>query len=93
VSKSANRLEAERTRLGYTLDGLYAQVMRLRTADAGSADLVDTGLRMSLDQLRDEMNALAEAVEQVNQAPVPQSFEAPEVFDGTTTTKSGDRVR
>ncbi len=81
VVRSANRLEAERTRLGYTLDGLYAQVMRVRTADAGSEDVVSAGLRQSLDQLRDEMGALADAVEQVNRVPVPPApsgMESPE---------------
>lgn len=72
VLKSANRLEAERTRLGYTLDGLYAQVMRVRTAGAEDGEIVQAGLRTSLDQLREEMNALADAVEQVNRAPVTE---------------------
>jgi hypothetical protein len=84
MAKAADRLEAERTRLGYTLDGLYAQVMRLRSAEAGSPDLGSAGLRTSLDQLRDEMSALAEAVEDVNRSPAGQGFEAPETFAGGT---------
>lgn len=75
VLRNANRLEAERTRLGYTLDGLYAQVMRVRTAEAGSEDVAGAGLRHSLDQLRDEVGALADALEQVNQAPPSSTVE------------------
>jgi hypothetical protein len=78
VLRSANRLEAERTRLGYTLDGLYAQIMRVRTAEGGSEDVVQAGLRQSLDQLRDEMGALADAVEAVNQSAVAASNSVPE---------------
>lgn len=82
IGRHASRLEAEHTRLTYTLDGLYAQVMRMRTAgvptDAGE------GLKLSLQQLREEVGALADALEAANAAPVslpeglgPRSFEAP----------------
>jgi len=90
VAKSADRLEAERTRLGYTLEGLYAQIMRVRTADAASSELVSAGLRMSLDQLRDEMSALAEAVEDVNRT---SHMEPPETFEASGGNRSGNRVR
>lgn len=66
IVRSANRLEAEHTRLGYTLDGLYAQVMRLRTADPRTEASATEGLRMSLDGLRSEITALADALEQAN---------------------------
>ncbi|MGA9520670.1 MAG: hypothetical protein WBV82_04350 [Myxococcaceae bacterium] len=64
VQKSAERLDAERLRLGHTLDGLYAQVMSLRTADAGSMDLAGSGLRVNLERLREELSALSEATEE-----------------------------
>lgn len=67
LAQSADRLEAERMRLGYTLEGLHAQVMRLQFADVGAlADPAGAGLRISLEQLRDELGALAEAAEEVN---------------------------
>jgi hypothetical protein len=68
ITRQAARLEAEQTRLGYTLDGLYAQVMRMKTAGV-SADS-GVGLRTSLDQLRTEIGALADSLEEANAAPV-----------------------
>jgi hypothetical protein len=88
VLKSANRLEAERTRLGYTLDGLYAQVMRVRTAGAEDGEIVQAGLRTSLDQLREEMNALADAVESVNRVPVMEPDSEPTGGGGRTRVRS-----
>ncbi len=64
VQKQADRLDAERVRLGHTLDGLYAQVLSLRTADAGSMDLAGSGLRVSLERMREELSALAQATEE-----------------------------
>ncbi len=80
VLKSANRLEAERTRLGYTLDGLYAQVMRVRTSEI-SDDAAQAGLRQSLDQLRDEMGALADAVTSVNESTTAMTAAPADVSD------------
>jgi hypothetical protein len=88
VQRSADRLEAERTRLIYTLEGLYAQVMRVKTADTRSPEL-GAGLRVSLDQLREEVGALADAVEQVNRA----NFEAPETFGESVPDRSSERTR
>jgi archaellum component FlaC len=93
VQRSADRLDAERTRLGYTLEGLYAQVMRVKTADAASSDGLSAGLRVSLDQLRDEMNALADAVEQVNRSSAARTLEAPETFESGSGERTGQKVR
>lgn len=66
---AASRLEAEYTRLYYTLEHLYAQVLRVRSADTASADVAGAGLRTSLEQLGTEMDAVAEALEDVHRAP------------------------
>ncbi len=66
LGKSANRFEAEHTRIGYTLESLYTQVVRMRSADAASADVAGAGLRQSLDTLTKEVDALADALEKVN---------------------------
>jgi len=70
---AASRMEAERTRLGYTLENLYTQVLRVRSADASSAEVAGNGLRQSVDRLGDEIGALAEALESVN---APQTDDA-----------------
>ncbi len=91
IEKSANRLEAERTRLGYTLEGLYAQIMRAHAADAGSADLVNTGLRQSLDQLRDEVSAMADALDEVNRSSAAIAG-SPETFEGGKADRERPRI-
>ncbi len=62
VLRDANRIEAEQTRLVWTMEGLVSHVIRLRTTQAGAstADL-DRGLA----QLRDEVSSVASAIEHV----------------------------
>jgi hypothetical protein len=66
LSRSASRFEAEHTRITYTLESLYTQVVRMRSADAGSVDVAGAGLRRSLDNLSQEVDELADALEKVN---------------------------
>ncbi|WP_375742967.1 MICOS complex subunit MIC60 [Corallococcus interemptor] len=70
LTKSADRLEAEFTRLAYTLENLYAQVLRVRSADAADADVAGAGLRHSVEQLGAEVDAVTSALEEVHGAPV-----------------------
>jgi DNA repair exonuclease SbcCD ATPase subunit len=63
---AASRLEAERTRLLYTLEGLHTQVLAVRsTAEAGQEQAAADRLRESLDTLSSEVSAVAEALESV----------------------------
>jgi hypothetical protein len=64
LATAASRLEAEHMRLYYTLENLYTQVLRVRSADAASADVAGAGLRRSVEQLGQEMDAVAEALEE-----------------------------
>jgi UPF0716 family protein affecting phage T7 exclusion len=66
LARSAARFDAEHTRISYTLESLYTQVVRMRSADAGSVDVAGAGLRRSLDLLSLEVDALADALEKVN---------------------------
>lgn len=66
LSRSASRFDAEHTRISYTLESLHTQIVRMRSADAGSADVAGAGLRRSLDLLSVEVDALADALEKVN---------------------------
>ena len=63
----ADRLQAERMRLVYTLEGLAAQFVRLRTAgaEAGRASAAD--LEQGVKALGVELDAIAEALEQESQ--------------------------
>jgi len=66
LARSAARFDAEHTRISYTLESLYTQVIRMRSADSASIDVAGAGLRRSLDMLSQEVNALADALEKVN---------------------------
>ncbi|RKG67927.1 hypothetical protein D7V80_14210 [Corallococcus sp. CA054B] len=70
LTRAADRLEAEFTRLAYTLENLYAQVLRVRSADAADADVAGAGLRHSVEQLGAEVDAVTSALEEVHGAPV-----------------------
>jgi len=63
---AVSRLEAERTRLLYTLEGLHTQVLAVRsTAEAGQEEAAAERLRQSLDTLSGEVSAVAGALESV----------------------------
>jgi carbonic anhydrase/acetyltransferase-like protein (isoleucine patch superfamily) len=62
VLRDANRLEAEQTRLAWTMEGLVAHIVRLRTTEAGGAS---ADLERGLSQLRDEMSSVTTAIEHV----------------------------
>jgi hypothetical protein len=66
LARAAARFDAEHTRISYTLESLYTQVVRMRSADSSSVDVSGAGLRRSLDMLSREANALADALEKVN---------------------------
>jgi hypothetical protein len=98
LSTSAARFEAEHTRLGYTLEGMYTQLLRVRSADAASRDLAGAGLRQSVEQLGAEIDAVAEALEEVNRgdlspiAPIADS-NGDMREDATSPVATGNRER
>lgn len=92
---AASRMEAERTRLGYTLESLYTQVLRVRSADASSAEVAGTGLRQSVDRLGDEISALADALESVHADSAPTAvspISAPSAPDEHTVRSTRERA-
>lgn len=68
VRLAADRLEAEHTRLLYTLEGLAAQFVRLRSAGQQAQP---AELEASVTQLRGELDAISDALEDVAQAAPP----------------------
>lgn len=76
---AASRLEAERTRLLYTLEGLHTQVLTVRsTAEAGQEEAAAERLRQSLDTLSSEVSAVAGALESVQAVDAGAALPAPE---------------
>jgi carbonic anhydrase/acetyltransferase-like protein (isoleucine patch superfamily) len=72
LATSAERLDAELTRMEWTLDGMAAQLVRLRTAGDDVAAAPSEEVLRSLGQLHDEIDAMAEALEHVaGNAPEP----------------------
>ncbi|MBI5542428.1 MAG: hypothetical protein HY901_00955, partial [Deltaproteobacteria bacterium] len=65
LSTAAARLEAEGTQILYTLENLATQVLRVKSADAGSRDVAGAGLRRCLEQITLEVDAVADALESV----------------------------
>lgn len=71
IRRNANRLDAEHTRLVYTLEGLYAQILRVRSAGTTRDPAQAEALRQTVASLRDEVGALADAIEEVERGPTP----------------------
>ncbi len=91
MRRQASRLDAEHTRLSYTLEGLYAQVLRMKTAGTTEAG---EGLKKSLDQLRSEVGALADALEASSRTSEKLADPAgPESFGDASAPKAPTRVR
>jgi carbonic anhydrase/acetyltransferase-like protein (isoleucine patch superfamily) len=68
LRQSAERLDAELTRLVWTLEGMGAQLVRLRTAVLEAASAPDQEVLSSMRQLHDEIDAITDALEDVARA-------------------------
>ncbi|MBF5046224.1 hypothetical protein FGE12_27660 [Aggregicoccus sp. 17bor-14] len=89
LGTAADRLEAEYTRLYYTLENLHAQVLRARSADALAAESSAGELRASLEKLGDEVDAVADALEGVHRGDLqPISEPPPESGPGGSRTRT-----
>ncbi len=92
LATAATRLEAENTRILYTLESLRMQMLRARSTDIGAPELGGK-LRESLRELGTEIDAVAEALEwasapgEANKATVPPGTSA-----ATPPTPDADRA-
>lgn len=66
LSTAAARIEAEGTRILYSLESLRAQVLRAFAADAAADDVTRESLKGGLETLRGEIDAVASALEEVH---------------------------
>lgn len=71
IRTQADRLEAELTRLQWTLQGMSTQLIRLRTTGAEAGKPPSTEMMQSVQQLHSEIDAIADALEQVSLADRP----------------------
>jgi chromosome segregation ATPase len=77
LQRKADRLDAELTRLTWTLEGMAAQLVRLRSAAAQPGAESNAELEESLAQLHREIDAITDAIEHVSSGtgdPVPASI-------------------
>jgi carbonic anhydrase/acetyltransferase-like protein (isoleucine patch superfamily) len=67
LQNKADRVEAELTRLLWTVDGMGTELVRVRTAGAEVYQGSTAEIARSVDQLQDEINSIAQALEEVNE--------------------------
>jgi hypothetical protein len=63
----ADRLEAELTRLIWTIEGMGTELVRVRTAGTELYKGSTAEIAKSVEQLRDEIDTIARALEEVNE--------------------------
>jgi len=91
---AADRLDAEHTRLLYTLEGLASQFVRMRTAGAQGREPAE--LEQSVAQLRQELDAIADALEEVTRTTPAASlreFAETPATDAEVPPRSRSRAR
>ncbi len=93
VKVSADRLDAELTRLQYTLEGMAAGLVRLRTTGVDASAAPGTEMLRGVQQLHEEIDAIADALEELS-GPAP-SMEpiAPIEGDGSGVSATRERTR
>jgi carbonic anhydrase/acetyltransferase-like protein (isoleucine patch superfamily) len=92
MHQNAERLDAELTRLMWTLDGMGAQLMRLRTAGPEAAGALDAEALRSVHQLHDEIDAIAEALDHVSRGDLQPISAIDETDAAPSVTRSRERT-
>ena len=77
LATAAARIEAEGTRILYSLESLRAQVLRAFAADAAAAEVTRESLKGGLESLSAEIDAVATALEEVHGVGAPSSASTP----------------
>jgi len=67
LENQADRLEAELTRLIWTVDGMSTELVRVRTAGVELYQGSTAEIARSVEQLQSEINNIAQALEEVNE--------------------------
>ena len=76
LSTAVARIEAEGTRILYSLESLRAQVLRAVAADSASAEVTRESLKGGLETLNAEIDAVATALEEVHGVGSPAASSA-----------------
>lgn len=89
LTTAATRLEAENTRILYTLESLHMQLLRARSTDIGAPELGGK-LRESLRELGTEIDAVAEALEWASAPSAADGRVSPAATSSDTTPDAAD---
>lgn len=73
IATAAARIEAEGTRILYSLESLRSQVLRAFAADSAASEVTRESLKGGLESLRAEIDAVATALEEVHGVGAPAS--------------------
>jgi hypothetical protein len=92
LATAATRLEAENTRILYTLENLHMQLLRARSTDIGAPELGGK-LRESLGELGTEIDSIAEALELASAPVGPGAGMAPPRTSQATAAAEADTQR
>jgi hypothetical protein len=95
VKTHADRLDAEVTRLQWTLDGMAAQLVRLRSAGVDASQPPGGEVLKTVQQLGEEIDAIADALEHVHasEQPMLQPISPVSSPDETLPKAPGQRLR
>ncbi len=90
----ADRIEAEVTRMQWTLDGMATQLVRLRATGTQAASAPSGEVMQTVQQLHEEIDAITVALEEVAKGDSPMLTPISDVSGGdATSAPSGERVR
>lgn len=94
MARTADRLDAELTRLLWTMDGMGAQLVRLRTAGAEVGAAGDLEAARGVKKLQEEIGAIADALEEIAAAQRAELVPVSDVGgDGSAPAPAGRRER
>jgi carbonic anhydrase/acetyltransferase-like protein (isoleucine patch superfamily) len=95
VKTHADRIDAEVTRLQWTLDGMAAQLVRLRSAGVDASQPPGGEVLKTVQQLGDEIDAIADALEHVRETehPMLQPISPISSSDESLPKAPGERAR
>ena len=93
MARTADRLDAELTRLLWTVDGMGAQLVRLRTAGAEVGAAGDLEAARDVKKLQEEIGAIADALEEIGAAQRAEIIPVSDVGGGGGSAAVLDRAR
>jgi carbonic anhydrase/acetyltransferase-like protein (isoleucine patch superfamily) len=93
MARTADRLDAELTRLLWTVDGMGAQLVRLRTAGAEVGAAGDLETAKGVKKLQDEIGAIADALEEIGAAQRAEIIPVSDIGGGDGSAGAPDRPR